>query len=746
MKRLITTGLILTLAAALAGADEKKANVLLQAAMAKETVQGDLKGAIALYESAAKEAGQNRALAVKSLLKAAECYQKLGDSESRKMYERIVRDYADQKDAVAMARARLGSSGTAVRGAMSARRVWARERELDGDLYDATISPDGRYVPFTNWSQNGNLYLHDLTTGANRQLTNTGAGSRGGSGDFGAESAFSRDGKQLAYTWWFEKTSRAQLRVIDLQGSGIPQPRTLYEHETLEWIAPEDWSPDGNQIAVQIRRTDRTAQIGFVSVADGSLRVLKSVDWRISSGMFFSPDGRHLVFDSPVSDNRDQRDVFIIAADGSREIPAVVDPANDTVMGWSSDGKFILFASDRSGSKDLWALPLTDGKPTGSPLRLKTEIGSVTTPKGFSRSGALYYNVFSPQFRTDVRTGMFDFRAESFVETPAGSFPEFGGSTRLPSWSPGGKFLAYIAQPQGTARHQTLVVRATDTGQHRILRVTVEFITNIRWSPDGQYLAVAGRDFKGREGLHRVDAQTGDIALIAEGSLREPLWSPDGKRIYYVRPEKDKSKTLVARELASGVETALFSRTRFGLSNLSPDGQFVGITASDNIRSAPDTLFLVPTAGGEARELIRRPGGLGAVNFSPDGRYIATRATDPTAKSIIFLLIPTFGGGPRELQRVPDSMTVSFFMWTPDSRAVYLKSSQLNLERTEVWSFPVDGSAGRKLDINADHIWGFVLSPDRRHIAYVRQSGPTTALSAEVWVLENFLPVTAPKP
>jgi TolA-binding protein len=33
------------------------------------------------------------------LLKMAECYQKLGDSEAEATYERVIRDYADQKEA-----------------------------------------------------------------------------------------------------------------------------------------------------------------------------------------------------------------------------------------------------------------------------------------------------------------------------------------------------------------------------------------------------------------------------------------------------------------------------------------------------------------------------------------------------------------------------------------------------------------------------------------------------------------------
>ena len=86
-----------------------------------------------------------------------------------------------------------------------------------------------------------------------------------------------------------------------------------------------------------MHRKDRSAQIGLVSTDDGSLRVLKSVDWRGPTHMFFSPDGKYLGFDF-------QSDVFVLAIDGSREIPAVVYPSDDTMVGWSPDGTRLLLA------------------------------------------------------------------------------------------------------------------------------------------------------------------------------------------------------------------------------------------------------------------------------------------------------------------------------------------------------------------------------------------------------------------
>src|SRR2546422_10235697 len=63
--KLITITLALAALLPLA-AEDKKANVLLQAAQAKETVQGDLKGAIELYGHAVKEAGDRKSTRLNS--------------------------------------------------------------------------------------------------------------------------------------------------------------------------------------------------------------------------------------------------------------------------------------------------------------------------------------------------------------------------------------------------------------------------------------------------------------------------------------------------------------------------------------------------------------------------------------------------------------------------------------------------------------------------------------------------------
>src|SRR5438093_496855 len=81
----------------------------LRAAMNAATVDGNLAGAIEQYKAiVARYEKTNRQAAATALVRMAECYQKLGDAESKRIYERLLREFADQGEAVKIARAHLG--------------------------------------------------------------------------------------------------------------------------------------------------------------------------------------------------------------------------------------------------------------------------------------------------------------------------------------------------------------------------------------------------------------------------------------------------------------------------------------------------------------------------------------------------------------------------------------------------------------------------------------------------------------
>ena len=695
MNRLFFTCIAALLIAALqtAGAQQGAAQIEKQLARAhhKATVDGDLPGAIEEYKRIVATAGSNRAVAAKALVRMAECYQKLGDAESRKIYERLVRDYADQKESAAIARARLGNAvKTAKTDAMVSRRVWTLPPA--GDIYGA-ISSTGQVMSYVDW-QTGDLAVHDFTTNRDRALTNKGTWAQ--SLEYAETSTISPDDRQVAFSWYNGDTY--DLRVVSMEATQLPQAKTLFVNKDVSWLAPMDWSPDGRWIVVQLTRADRTDQLALVATGDGSLQVLKSSEWRGALEVFFSPDGKYLGFDLPADDTNTQRDVFVLAVDGSRQTGIALGQSHDTMIGWSPDGTRLLFASDRSGSTGLWSQLMVDGRPQSEPELLKTEISRNSV--GVTRAGRLYTGVSLGN--RDINVVSVDFATGKPLNAPVRPIRSFVGLNQQPAWSHDGKSMAFISARDRAGINRVLGIYSTDTGLVRDLRPELAYFDGPDWAPDGRSVVVRGRNLKGVRGAYAIDVQSGAARRVVsprdDGGAFGPQWSHDGKKIYYRR---------------SG--------------------------------SAPNTFafFEVDVDSQTEREVVGRAELLGHPSVSPDGRWIATTVGDKAV-----WLFPVGEGEPREVFRAqayePQGIA-RYVAWTPDGRSVLISVNR-NLGDAaatrrdgveggrDLLLVPVTGGQSRKIHVDAQ-CCEVKIHPDGKQIAFLSGEG-----KSEVWVLENFLP------
>ena len=377
---------VLTLLAILSAApparsqETDRAAVALQRAIRVELVDGDLQAAVALYEEIGTRFVAERAVAASALLHLGQCYEKLGRPEARDVYERVLRDYADQADVTAQAQGRLAAltqpGETADRSTMVVRRVWTGpEVDING-----MPTPDGRYFAHIDFSTL-DIAVRDLATGESRRLTsNQSWASRG----FGQTPVVSLDGTLVAYHW-FGFTGRSELHVAPVTAAtDDAEPRVVFQNDEVAYLQVFAWSPDGEWILTLVLREDSTAQIALIAVRDGSMQVLKSLDWRYPSKLSLSPDGRYVAYDAPRRQDSSDRDIFILSVDGGREIPLFEHPAVDYGPVWAPEGNAIVFASDRSGNTGLWAIHVEEGTPVGAPQLVKPDMGKVV-PLGFSK-------------------------------------------------------------------------------------------------------------------------------------------------------------------------------------------------------------------------------------------------------------------------------------------------------------------------------------------------------------------------
>jgi Tol biopolymer transport system component len=662
------------------------ADRLLARAQHLETAQGDLKGAIAQYEQLVRQFPNDRAVVANALVRMAGAYKKLGDAQSKTIYERVVREYGDQAGAAATARAALGAGGARAAAAGPAtatmRRVWAGK----GVNTNGGVSPDGRLIAYVD-PDTGDLAVHDIETGENRRLTANTAGRMWQ--DFADGPVFSPDGRQVAYTWFVN--DRYDVRIIDARGSAPSVPRQLHAPGESRWISVTDWSRDGKWLAVVFGMPGAGAQIGRLSTSDGTLEELQSALRSNPTKVLFSPDGRHVAFDVLRDGSNDDREVVVRPIAGGSDEFVAPAPGYDVLMAWSPDGTRLLFTSDRGRATSLWAVGVSAGRASTAPYEVNPGMGDESL--GMTANGSLYLGVSARN--VDIQTASIDLATGRRAGEAHRPIQRRIGANRTPQWSPDGTRMVFTSLGDRAWQGRTLNILDVRTRQVRELRTGLRSVSAPRWSPDGQSLLVQG-DKDGQSGIYRIFVDTAEVTTVAtsrpDASVYTPSWSPDGQRVFYTRRPRPGQPVCVEHDLTTG-------STRE-----------------------------IPGSGGLAQGLS-----------SPDGRLlVGIRQGEATGMSEI-LVVPVNGGEPRVVHSVKTPGTLTWASWTPDGRHILAKhvveGSKDPID--DAIAIPLDGGAPVRLDLPEVRFGFMSMHPDGKQIAYLAGED-----EEEVWVLENFLSAT----
>ncbi|MGH2806751.1 MAG: serine hydrolase [Actinomycetota bacterium] len=230
----------------------------------------------------------------------------------------------------------------------------------------------------------------------------------------------------------------------------------------------------------------------------------------------------------------------------------------------------------------------------------------------------------------------------------------------------------------------------------------------------------------------------------------DPHLSPDGTKLAFTltsadeKDDKDHSSIWVA-DTTGGNPWRLTQGAGDRSPRWAPDGAHLAFVASKEEDSAPQ-LYVLPSAGGEARRLTELPLGAGEPVWSPDGKRIAFAAAvdidrdpksapDPTSNEPIVVnrvdqkadgngylggfrqhvfVIDLDGGEPRQL--TTGDFHSSTPVWSPDSRRLAFSTSMAEDRDLEIGSvtYVVDVDGGTPEPVTPDDgLFGVVAwSPD----------------------------------
>jgi Tol biopolymer transport system component len=277
----------------------------------------------------------------------------------------------------------------------------------------------------------------------------------------------------------------------------------------------------------------------YVINADGSERRRVTTYGGWGSDLAWSPDGQELAFTRgyPWS-----ADIYLARADGSGERRLTRTPELEGAPTWSPDGRKIAFTRI-----DRWNDPTTD-------LYVMNADGSSARLLSRNARRALW----SPDGQRLVFTGGAGPGGANIDVINADgsgrrSVARLAADEDSLSWSPDGRRIALVKHPDctrcspidvagmGNPNTELWVMGADGSGKHRV--ASGHGMSRPSWSPDGATLVyqsfyrprpnTPGLRFLKVNELFLVGADGSGKRRLAQGG--QPLWSPDGKQIAFIR-------------------------------------------------------------------------------------------------------------------------------------------------------------------------------------------------------------------
>jgi dipeptidyl aminopeptidase/acylaminoacyl peptidase len=339
-----------------------------------------------------------------------------------------------------------------------------------------------------------------------------------------------------------------------------------------------------------------------------------------------SPDGRLVAYVLRTTDydaNRGKFDIWVTKTDGSSTWQLTQAPEPDNTPRWSVDGQSLFFISSRSGSDQVWRMPIDGGEPE-QVTKLPLDVANLAvSPDG--KSLVVSMEVFpgkSPKETADE----LDKRAKSKV---SGRLYDQLLYRHWDSWSDGRRNHLFLVSLDG-GEPRDLMKEFDADAPSKPFGGSEEFT----FTPDGKALVFSCRNVGREEAWSTnfdlfyvpVDGSAAPKPFTTDNQAwdTQPIFSADGKTLVYLamtRPgyEADRFK-IVVREWATAKERVLapdWDRSADALA-LSADGKTLYVAAQD-VGQKP--LFAIDLASGKVRT-VSGPGHLDGVDTGPGGLVV----------------------------------------------------------------------------------------------------------------------------
>ncbi|HEX5215102.1 MAG TPA: protein kinase [Vicinamibacterales bacterium] len=498
-----------------------------------------------------------------------------------------------------------------------------------------------------------------------------------------------------AIFWPREVTPAANVPIIKYDV--MPAGKSTLRLDSRPGVAV---SPDGSKI-VFVATEDGVTKLYLRRRDDAEVRALPGTDG--ASDPVFSADGKWLAYAGAA-------DLMRMSLDGT---PVSVAKVNDSRgLIWLNDKEIVFSPEAVSG---LFIVPASGGTPRAlTSLDPKTDdrthrwpaavpggkavlftVGKLSSPDNYDDAridavivatgerravmeGASFVRVLSNGSLLYAKGGTLyaaPFDSERLVTTGA-AVPVLQGvatdtTTGVAHVSVAGDgTLAYIPGGSSTADRQ--IVWSDRKGTISPIALPPGLYNDIRVSPDGARIAVlVGSSGAGDVWIYDTHS-TAFTRLTFDQKNASPVWSGDGRWIYYASIKSTGDETTVRRRPVDGSrepESLGVVKTRGFLDAVDPSGKMAYLTEYALRQTSYVDIGQLPLAGGPHTLLIGGQGSQSASSISPDGRWLAYQSDEGSRFEIYVRDLSGAGG------RSPVSTTGGEEpRWSADGREIFYRN------------------------------------------------------------------------
>jgi len=522
-----------------------------------------------------------------------------------------------------------------------------------GDVQQADISPDGKYVAYMRETAGKQrLWLKQLATDSDVQIATLGE-------EVCAGLAFSPDGSYVYFVRQQPQAYSGDLYQVPALGGS---PRKML----VGISGPPALSPDGHRVAF-VRNSATNGFSLLTASLDGSgewvLASFKPPELIYPFRVAWSPDGKTLAFNHFTP----QWILTTIAAEGG--------PVQSVA---GAHWNFVRDLTWLPESGDL----VVAGVPQGAPKSAAEQLYEVSLEGGETRQITHDLSTYvAVRANADGKTLLAlqdQILATIQVATP-------GRESEARSLSAGNQnrdgYIGVASTPDGR-----IVYRSVSNGRYDLWEMGADGSSRQRLtssgaslapmepavSPRGGFIVFTQEDPSHQENIWRMDLDGGNLKQLTEGKENfRPAVSPDG--LWVVFTSQQGGKSVLMKVPSGGGPTSQLTDYNSFFPAISPDGKWLACWYFPG-ENQPPRLAIVPFTGGQPAKVFLLPVTSGGdVHWTPDGHAVSF--LNRVNGTVNVWDQPVAGGPPKPVTHFT-SDRIFYFDWFRDGRLVLSRGTE----------------------------------------------------------------------